>query len=105
MNCTTCDTLLGEYKFWVSRFKDAVLNIPGALVAHACKDAYLKAWLIRHATDFIADHPRRMPLWMYWRKFPAASEAATNSEPNVEVIGPANLSFIQPLPVYSFRSE
>jgi hypothetical protein len=31
MNCTTCDTLLGEYKFWVSRFKDAVLNIPGAL--------------------------------------------------------------------------
>jgi hypothetical protein len=31
MNCTTCDTLLGEYRFWVSRLKDAVLNIPGAL--------------------------------------------------------------------------
>jgi hypothetical protein len=29
--CKTCTELLAEYKLWVSLFKDAVLNIPGAL--------------------------------------------------------------------------
>ena len=29
--CKTCDELLAEYKLCVSLFKDAVLNIPGAL--------------------------------------------------------------------------
>jgi hypothetical protein len=31
MNCLTCDELLAEYKLWAILFKDAVLNIPGAL--------------------------------------------------------------------------
>jgi len=31
MDCNTCNELLAEYKLWVTVFKDAVLNIPGAL--------------------------------------------------------------------------
>lgn len=31
MDCKACDELLADYKLWVSLFRDAVLNIPGAL--------------------------------------------------------------------------
>ena len=31
MDCKTCDVRLAEYKLWVTLFRDAVLNIPGAL--------------------------------------------------------------------------
>ena len=31
MDCKTCNERLAEYKLWVTLFRDAVLNIPGAL--------------------------------------------------------------------------